>query len=131
MQVRHIDHVNIKIPEDRVEDAVAFYRDVFGFEPEKLDAYRAGERTSFAFRLGETSLLHVRPVEDFEPPSGDNYDHFCLVLEAGIEELRDLLDEHGIEIRREGEPFGATGRAPAVYIEDPFGYVLELKAGGR
>lgn len=131
MRVSHIDHVNIWIPEDGVEEALRFYQDVFGFEPEKLDAYQDGERTSFAFRLGETSLLHVRPKDDFERPSGRNYDHFCVVLEASIEEIRALMEEHDIEVRRESTPFGATGRAPAVYIEDPFGYVIEVKAQAR
>jgi hypothetical protein len=27
-----------------------------------------------------------------------------------------------------GSPLGATGEAPAVYIRDPFGYRVELKA---
>lgn len=127
MNTRQIDHINIKIPADQLDDALTFYRDVLGFDPVKLDLYRQGERTSFAFRLGETALLHVRPVEDFVPPSGQNLDHICLVLDTGIETIRQRLTDHDITIDREGEPWGATGRAPAVYVTDPFGYQLELK----
>lgn len=128
METRAIDHINIRIPDDRVETALAFYRDALGFEPAKLDQYRAGERTSFAFWLGEDTLLHVRPVEDFKEPSGQNFDHVCLVLDATIETIKDQLQAHGIAINREGEPWGGTGRAPAVYVTDPFGYQLELKS---
>jgi catechol 2,3-dioxygenase-like lactoylglutathione lyase family enzyme len=131
MDVTQIDHVNIRIPdtEEAVETAVQFYRDVLGFEPAKLDRYRAGERTSFAFRMGETAMLHVRPVNDFKEPTQANYDHFCLVLDGGIDEIKQLLAENDVPIRRESEPWGAAGRAPAVYVADPFGYVIELKAG--
>lgn len=127
MQVTHIDHVNIRIPADAVGAAVSFYHGVLGFEPVKLEQYRDGERTSFAFRMGETSLLHVRPKEEFEEPSGRNYDHCCIVVEGEIDVVRERLEDHGVTIRRESTPWGSTGRAPALYVEDPFGYVIEVK----
>ncbi len=127
MDAARIDHVNIRIPRDGVEEAVSFYQDVLGFEPEKLELYRDGERTSFAFRLGDTAMLHVRPVDDFTRPEKGNYDHLCIVVDTGIGELKQHLDDHDIEIDREGTPWGSTGRAPAVYITDPFGYSIELK----
>lgn len=131
MQGRAIDHVNIKIPDDRVDDAVDFYQHGLGFKPEQLDAYRNGDRTLFSFRISSTSLLHVRPVKpsEYEDPEGTNYDHFAIVLEADIDEIRDTLEEADIELRRTSNPLGATGRNPAAYVEDPFGYVIELKEG--
>lgn len=122
-----IDHVNIRIPEDGVDEAVAFYRDVLGFEPERLGNYREGERTSFAFRISDTALLHVRPIDGFERPDGTNFDHFCVVVDD-LGATRERLAEADVEIEREGEPWGATGRAEAIYVEDPFGYRIELKA---
>ena len=127
MNVRAIDHVNVRVPESRVDEAVEFYADTLGFEPEQLDAYRRGDRTLFSFRLGDTAVLHVRPVEEFSPPTGENYDHFALVVDETVEQIKDRLADAGVEIRREGNPLGATGRAPAVYVDDPFGYVIELK----
>lgn len=128
MQARSIDHVNIRIPESGVEDALSFYRDALGFEPENLDAYREGERTLFSFRLADDCVLHVRPVESIEPPEKQNYDHFAIVVDESIDEVRTQLEEHGIDIERESTPLGATGRKPAVYVRDPFGYHLELKS---
>lgn len=128
MDARAIDHVNLAIPADRVDDALSFYRDALGFGVEDLDAYRDGDRSIFTFRLGETCVVHVSPVDDFEPPSGNNFAHVCIVLEASVDEIRDLVEREDIEVEREGNPLGATGRNPAVYVSDPFGYTLELKA---
>lgn len=133
MDGQAIDHVNIKIPDDRVDDAVEFYRDGLGFGSEQLEAYRDDDRTLFSFRISDTSVLHVRPVEpaEFEEPDGNGYDHFAIVLDADIEEIRETLDDAGIEVRRTSNPLGATGRNPAAYVTDPFGFDIELKAGAK
>lgn len=130
MDANHIDHVNIRIPKSGIDDAVAFYADGLGFEPEQLEAYRSGDRTLFSFRLGTESVLHVRPVDEFEPPSGASYDHWAIVVNQPIGEIKRRLEDAGINVQREGNPLGATGRAPAVYVEDPFGYIIELKERG-
>lgn len=127
MQARAIDHVNFKIPEDRVDEALAFYRDALGFGVEDLEAYREGDRPLFSFRLGDSCVVHVSPTDDFEAPSERNLRHVCIVLEATRDEVRAALEDAGYEVRRESNPKGATGRNPALYVEDPFGYVLELK----
>lgn len=130
MEVRHIDHVNIKIPDDEVDRAVEFYRDTLGLEPERLDAYRSGERTIFSFRLSPESILHVRPVDDFEPPSDKNFDHFAIRVGETVDQIKDRLADGDVDIERDGRPLGATGRAPAVYVRDPFGYLIEIKEDG-
>jgi catechol 2,3-dioxygenase-like lactoylglutathione lyase family enzyme len=124
----HLDHVNLAVPADRVDDAVAFYRDTLGFELEDLDAYRAGDRPIFSIRLSETSLIHVSPSENFEPPAETNFDHVAIVVEESIEAIERELTAAGIEIEREARDLkGATGTAPAVYVRDPFGYRVEIK----
>jgi len=127
----HLDHVNLRIPENRVDDAAAFYRDTLGFPLEDLDAYRAGERPIFSVRLSETSIIHLSPSEAFEPPAEDNFDHAAIVVEESIDAVKRELEEADIAIERESTPKGATGTAPAVYIRDPFGYRLEIKTGAE
>jgi len=105
MDVAAIDHVNLTIPADGVERVVEFYGSTLDFDVENRELYEA-----------------------FEPPSGSGFDHVALVLEASITEIRLWLDAAGVEIERSLEPLGATGTAPAVYVRDPFGYVIELKA---
>ncbi|WP_254533108.1 VOC family protein [Natrinema gelatinilyticum] len=127
MDAVSIDHVNIRIPSSRVDEAIEFYRDGLGFEPENLDAYRDGDRTIFSFRLSDRCLVHVRPVESFTPPDGNGFDHFAIVVDEPIDEVEQRLSDANIEIERVGNPLGATGRAPAVYVRDPFGYLIEIK----
>lgn len=130
MQPSALDHLNVQIPEDRVDDAVAFYEGVLGCPVEDLDAYRRGERPIFSFRINPTAILHVSPVEpsSFSVPDRDSYNHFALVFENDIGEIRAGVEEADVTIRRSSKPLGATGRNPAIYVEDPFGYVVELKA---
>jgi catechol 2,3-dioxygenase-like lactoylglutathione lyase family enzyme len=127
MDARAIDHVNFKIPEDGIEEYLAFYRDALGFGVENLDAYREGERPLFSFRLADSSVIHVSPTDEFEAPTEQNFRHVCIVVEATREAVRAALEDAGYDVRRESNPLGATGRNPALYVEDPFGYVLELK----
>lgn len=131
MRARAIDHVNIRIPEDGVESALDFYKDCLGLAVENLDQYRNGERTIFSFRLGERSVIHIRPVESIEPPAKENYDHFAITVEEGIDQIKSRLQECEVSINREGNPLGAEGRNPAVYVTDPFGYIIEIKEAKR
>ncbi|MBP1987487.1 VOC family protein [Halolamina salifodinae] len=131
MNAAHLDHVNLRIPADRVDDAVAFYRDTLGFVLEDLDAYRAGERPIFSIRLSETSLIHLSPSEQFDPPAEANFDHVAVVVEDSIGAIEQQLRDAGVEIERGARDLkGATGTAPALYVRDPFGYRMEIKTAG-
>lgn len=127
LHVAAFDHVNLQIPSDGVDDALAFYRDTLGFSVEDLAAYREGERPIFTFRLTDTAVIHVRPTDQFEAPSDRNFGHFAIVFDASIDAIRSRLAEAAVPIERDGNPKGATGSNPAVYVRDPFGYLLELK----
>jgi catechol 2,3-dioxygenase-like lactoylglutathione lyase family enzyme len=129
MDVKTIDHVNLRIPTDGIDDAVEFYGDRLGFTIEGLERHERGEQSFFDVRLAEVHVLHLWPAAAFEPPSGDNFNHVALVVEADIETVTERLAAADVSIESELEsPLGATGRAPAVYVEDPFGYRIELKA---
>ncbi|QKQ98958.1 VOC family protein [Candidatus Nanohaloarchaea archaeon] len=127
MSSSFIDHINIRIPESRVDEALGFYRDFLGLTPFMLEDYRSGDRTSFFVKLDSGQLINLRPVGDFERPSGSNLDHFCIVVDRDVDDVRSEAGEKGYEVLRESTPLGSEGRAPAVYVEDPFGYVVEIK----
>ena len=130
MEIRSIDHVNLRIPEDGVGAALEFYRDRLGFGIEGLDRYREGDKPFFDVRLAPAHVVHLWPIDEFHPPAGDNYDHVALVVESDIDAVKDHLSAAGIPVENElDSPLGATGTAPSVYVEDPFGYRVELKAG--
>lgn len=127
MDVDAIDHVNLRIPKDRIEAAITFYVEILGFEIENRKEYETGERSFFSFRLSDTNVIHVMPTEDFKEPDGHNYDHLALRVEESVDTLKQKFHDADIKIKRELEPRGATGIAPAIYVKDPFGYLLELK----
>ncbi|WP_144798730.1 VOC family protein [Halorubrum depositum] len=128
MQARHIDHVNLRIPEDGVADAREFYGERLGFGIEDA-LYAADEKPFFDVRLSATAVVHLWPTDEFEPPTATNYDHVAVVVEESIEEIEAELDAAGVEIEKTlDSPLGATGVAGAVYVRDPFGYRVELKA---
>jgi catechol 2,3-dioxygenase-like lactoylglutathione lyase family enzyme len=129
MDVSHIDHVNLRIPEDGVEDALEFYVERLGFEADRMDAFEAGEKPFFSIRLAPAHVIHLWPTDEFDEPTATNYDHVALVVDHDVETVKSRLADAGVEVDRELDaPLGATGTAPAVYVRDPFGYRVELKS---
>lgn len=127
MNATHIDHVNLRIPPDGVSTARTFYGERLEFGIEDT-LYEADEKPFFDVRLSPTAVIHLWPTDSFEPPSPKNYNHVCIVVDDSIETVKTRLEEAGIGINTELEsPRGATGKAPSVYITDPFGYQIELK----
>jgi catechol 2,3-dioxygenase-like lactoylglutathione lyase family enzyme len=125
---RHLDHVNLRIPTDGVDTARTFYGERLGFGIEDT-LYEADEKPFIDVRLSKTAVIHLWPTDEFEPPTRTNYNHLCVVVEDSIEGITDQLADADIEVEKELEsPLGATGEAPAVYVTDPFGYRIELKA---
>jgi catechol 2,3-dioxygenase-like lactoylglutathione lyase family enzyme len=60
---------------------------------------------------------------------GRNVDHFCLRLSAFDEvAIRAHLARHGVAVGETASRYGAQGEGPSLYIEDPEGNVVELKA---
>lgn len=130
MQPRRIDHLNVRIPNDGVDDAVAFYRDLLGFEVRNLDAVRAGDRSLFTCYCDGECVMHLRPDDDFTPPDGSNFDHLAVVLDADEAALRRALDDAGVTIDRERDRSAREGADVALYVRDPFGYGVELRPAG-
>ncbi|WP_455284748.1 VOC family protein [Cupriavidus necator] len=59
---------------------------------------------------------------------GRNLDHFCVRIDpfdAGA--LRAWLTQHGVQVGEVEQRFGAEGKGPSLYIQDPDGNVVELK----
>ncbi|MFD1569239.1 VOC family protein [Halorubrum laminariae] len=127
MIARHIDHVNLRIPAEGVDEAREFYGDALGFGIEDA-LYAAGEKPFFDVRISETGVIHLWPTASFEPPTATNYDHVAVVVEEPIDAIESELDAAGVDVEKIlDSPLGATGEAGAVYVRDPFGYRVELK----
>jgi catechol 2,3-dioxygenase-like lactoylglutathione lyase family enzyme len=128
MRARHIDHVNLRIPEDGADEAREFYGEQLGFGVEDA-LYAAEEKPFFDVRLSATAVIHLWPTEEFEAPTKTNYDHVAVVVEESAAEIEAELADADVEVEKTlDSPLGATGEAGAVYVRDPFGYRVELKA---
>jgi catechol 2,3-dioxygenase-like lactoylglutathione lyase family enzyme len=128
MDATEIDHVKLRIPADGVDTALEFYRDALGFGIDGMDLYESGEKPFFSVRLAPGGVIHLQPDKGFEPPERTAYDHVAVRIDDTIEGIEEDLDAAGVDVDRRLDPLGATGVAPAVYVTDPFGYRVELKA---
>jgi len=131
IRISTIDHIVLRTL--RVEEMLEFYHRVLGCTVERtlpadvgLSQLRAGD-----------ALIDIVAVDSKlgraggEAPSqtGNNLDHFCLQIEPFEEsELLDYLSSHGIEISDFEQRYGAQGFGPSIYIKDPDGNTIELKA---
>jgi glyoxylase I family protein len=127
--IKAIDHLVIRAR--NLDRMIEFYREVLGCTVEK----RVDAIGLVHLRAGR-SLIDLISVEGKlglmggAPPGieGHNMDHFCLWIEPfNIDEIRNHLQEHGIDAGELHTNFGAEGDGPSIYIKDPEGNVIELK----
>jgi len=125
-----LDHVVLRVAD--LERAKEFYRDVLGCPVEKWQP----ELGLLQLRAG-AALIDLVPLdgklgrEGGAGPGaeGRNLDHFCVRLERFDESaLRAHLAAHGVEAGAVVQRYGAEGNGPSLYIEDPDGNTVELKA---
>jgi glyoxylase I family protein len=128
--VAALDHVVLRVRD--LERATSFYRDVLCCPVEKwqpeigLMQLRAGsaliDLVTLEGKLGREG--GAGPGRE-----GHNLDHFCLRLESFDETaLRAHLLAHGVECGEVVQRYGAEGNGPSLYIKDPDGNTVELKA---
>lgn len=130
-KLRTIDHVVI-----RAADAarlVAFYVDAIGctvtWERPELGLTHLAAGDAMIDIIGIDGPLGRNGVSLAAGP-GRNVDHLCLRI-APFD--HDALEAHfakfGIAIDPPRSRFGATGHGPSIYLTDPEGNGIELKAG--
>lgn len=130
IQVVGIDHIVLRT--SKLEEMLAFYRDILGCP---LERELPAEVGLVQLRAG-TALIDIVPVDSElgrmggGPPTAteNNVDHFCLQIEPMEEaELAAYLESHGVEVGEFAERYGAQGFGNSIYIKDPEGNVVELR----
>ena len=132
MRATAIDHVNMRFPADRLDEVIDFYVDRLGFESGFDDPYAAvaDDPGLFSLDLGGGCGLFVAPSDEFDP-SATNFRHTALRIPESPEAVRNHLDREDIDIRSVRERSREeTGPYTSYYVEDPFGYTVELMAIG-
>jgi catechol 2,3-dioxygenase-like lactoylglutathione lyase family enzyme len=115
-----IDHLVINVSDP--EKSLAFYCDVLGMEPVRVEEWRAGECRFPSVRVNEGVILDLAPG----PRDGENIDHFCLIIEAT--DLEALATSGHLDVAGPpGNRYGARGRGNSLYVRDPDGNRIELR----
>lgn len=124
-----IDHVVLRVADmTRME---RFYCDVLGCTVER----RQDDLGLVQLRAGQALLDLLDVAGDLGRAGGPapgrggrNVDHVCFrIAHFDLAALRDHLATHGVAIGEAGLRFGAEGRGPSLYLQDPEGNTLELK----
>ncbi|MDB5410679.1 MAG: family virulence protein [Rhodospirillales bacterium] len=125
-----LDHVVLRVAD--LDRAMHFYRDILGCPVDKIQA----DLGLWQLRAG-SALIDLIPLDGRlgsaggagPGAEGHNLDHFCLRLASWDEKaLREHLAAHGIAIVESGPRYGAEGTGPSIYVKDPDGTTVELKA---
>ncbi len=125
-----LDHVVLRVRD--LKRMMAFYVDVLGCSRERdqpelgLYQVRAG-RSLIDFVTIDSPLGR----EGGAPPGDEahNVDHFCIVITPFDDAaVRRHLAENGYEAGPAANRYGAEGDGPSIYLDDPEGNRVELKA---
>lgn len=124
MRVTGIDHVVLIVTD--VERSVAWYHDVLGLAPLRLEEWRRGEVPFVSMRVDASTIIDLTPGTR----TGANLDHLCVVVEGA--DLHALAAAGDLEC--EGPPrrlYGARGVGWGIYVRDPDGNRVELRHYGE
>lgn len=118
--IEKLDHIVLNTLNE--EECLDFYVRVLGCELIR----KVESPLMYQLRAGD-SLIDIKPVN--ERCEHANLDHFCLRIKPFEPEvLFPFLGREGVPYGRVENRNGATGFGNSVYIEDPDGNCIELKA---
>lgn len=129
IHIKEMDHIVLAVAD--VERSLAFYVDVLGLQPERVDEFRAGKVGFPSVRISPDTLIDLqKPRTEAVDAPRKNMDHFCLVLEtADWDTLLPYLKDRNVPIVTQPvSRWGAHGTATSIYIQDPDGNQVELRA---
>jgi catechol 2,3-dioxygenase-like lactoylglutathione lyase family enzyme len=120
MRVTDIDHIVLDCAD--VEKEVAWWRDVIGLEPLRLEEWRRKEAPFVSVRINAHTIIDL-----FESArTGENMNHVALTVEDV--DLEELAASGRFDVVSGPSPlFGARGIGVGFYVRDPEGNVIELR----
>jgi catechol 2,3-dioxygenase-like lactoylglutathione lyase family enzyme len=120
IRVVELDHIVLSCSD--VERTLAWYSDVLGLTPVRLDEWRRGDATFPSVRINEGTIIDLVPGDT----SDGRLDHFCVVIEPT--DLLELARSGTVEVvDGPATRFGARGDGTSLYVRDPDGAVVELR----
>ena len=120
VRVAEIDHVVFNVTD--AEKSVAWWHDLLGLEPVRLEEWRRGEVPFVSVRINDGTILDLFVT----PRTGENVDHMAIhVVDADLDELA-TAGTFDV-VRGPLDVFGARGQGRGLYVRDPDGNVIELR----
>ncbi len=130
LSIKSLDHLVLRVRD--LERMIGFYTEVLGLAVERrqdaigLVQLRAGAQlldlVDVGGRLGR--MGGAAPGRE-----GRNLDHFCFNVEGfDLDAVRRHLEAHGVAPGESGLRYGAGGEGLSIYLTDPEGNGLELRA---
>ncbi len=126
LQVQALDHIVLAVAD--VSRSLEWYCERLGLAPVRVEAWRAGEVPFPSVRISADTIVDLIARDSDAAAGARNLDHFCLVV--GAEDLERVRASDEFEIVRDPDfaLFGARGMADGLYILDPDGNEIELRA---
>lgn len=120
MRVTGLDHIVLNCAD--VERSLDWYSGTLGLAGERVEEWRRGEVPFPSVRVDATTIIDL-----FDSPrSGENLNHFCLVLAP--RDWEDMVAAGTVPVERgPSRAFGARGMGTSVYTSDPDGNTVELR----
>lgn len=125
IQFHGIDHVVFKVTS--IERTLEFYTKVLGLKLERI----IEDAGIYQLRCGRNLIdLQVLPAgQQLAAKAARGLDHVCLLMQGDFANILAHLQAHQVPISwGPVELYGATGFGTSVYVLDPDGHTLELKA---
>jgi catechol 2,3-dioxygenase-like lactoylglutathione lyase family enzyme len=120
LRITGFDHLVLRCSD--VDTTLAWYLDLLGLEPVRVDEWRRGEAPFPSVRIDDDTII------DLVPGAADDgrLDHVCIVCEPI--DLGALVESGEFDVI-EGpvRRFGARGDGTSLYVRDPDGLVVEIR----
>lgn len=118
--VTELDHIVLCCND--IEVTLAWYTELLGLAPVRVDEWRRGEVFFPSVRINAGTII------DLLPGSAENgrLDHFCVVIEPT--DLQALAESGMFEVLDGPDTrYGARGNGTSLYVRDPDGATVELR----
>lgn len=120
MRTTGIDHYVLHVAD--AERSVAWYGEVLGLEPERLEDWREGKAPFVSLRVDDSTIIDLLQAER----TGENVNHVAFVVEDV--DLDELAASGSVEVDSgPADLFGARGTGRGLYIRDPDANLVELR----
>jgi catechol 2,3-dioxygenase-like lactoylglutathione lyase family enzyme len=116
-----LDHLVLVVAD--VERSLAWYQHHLELTGVRVDEWRAGEAPFPSLRVSADTIIDLVPGDR---DGRGHLDHLCFVVSE--DDLAALRASNELRIVAEGPRFGARGMASSIYVEDPDGLTVEIRA---